>query len=239
MAKKIKITVVIPTYNEESNIGRCIEAMNNQTMPRKDYEIIIVDWGSKDKTQAIARKMGAKVIIQKSRGVGGARNDGAFIGHGDIIATTDADTLAPKDWLERIWKGFQDKKISGLFGPMYPIEEKGKYKLAFPIGNLMIYIASRTELHHNMCGANMAIRKKDFVKVGGFSDVPNCDDIEIYMRLKKIGRVYFDGKMKMTYSTRRIDKFGLFGMTWIWLTNLRRLLTHKTMGSDSYARMNY
>jgi glycosyltransferase involved in cell wall biosynthesis len=241
MAKKqVKITVVVPTYNEEKNIGRCLETLNNQTMPRKDYEIIVVDWGSKDKTRQIAKKLGARVILQKSRGVGGARNDGAFVGRGEIVATTDADTEVPNDWLEKIWNGFQNKSVVGLFGPVYPIEKKGKYQLAFPIGNWLIYLASRTELHHNMCGANMAIRMKEFIQIGGFSDVPNCDDIEIYLRLKKIGRVYFDRRMKMYYSTRRLDKFGLFGMVWIWLTNLRRLLTHKVVVmEDTYARMNY
>ena len=81
----VKISVIIPTYNEEKNIIRTLYYLSRQTLPRKNYEIIIVDGGSKDRTVEIALKYADKVIKQKSKGVGGARNDGAIIAKGEII----------------------------------------------------------------------------------------------------------------------------------------------------------
>ena len=73
--KKPRISVVIPTYNEEKNIRRTLFKLNHQTIPRDDYEIIIVDGKSTDRTREIAEDMGARVIIQKRIGIPGARND--------------------------------------------------------------------------------------------------------------------------------------------------------------------
>src|SRR3989304_1863883 len=100
------ISIIIPTYNEENYIEKCLKSLSNQTLPRNKYEIIIVDGGSKDRTIDIARKYVDKVIRQKSKGVGGARNDGVNAAKYGVIATTDADVIVPDNWLERIVKRF-------------------------------------------------------------------------------------------------------------------------------------
>src|SRR3990172_3737337 len=87
------ISIIIPTYNEENYIEKCLKSLSNQTLPRNKYEIIIVDGGSKDRTIDIARKYVDKVIRQKSKGVGGARNDGVNAAKYGVIATTDADFI--------------------------------------------------------------------------------------------------------------------------------------------------
>lgn len=234
----LKVSVVIPTYNEEKNIEMCLESLNNQTLPRNEYEIIVVDGYSNDRTRKLAKKYADKVILQKSNGVGGARNDGAKIAEGDIIATTDADIVVTRDWLETIVKNFNDKKIVCLFGCMRPMKNRGIYRIAFPIYNMLAYVGSRIGLHHNTCGANMAIRKDVFFEIGGFSDLPNSDDIEISMRLKKKGRVYCDRKLIVDYSTRRIEKFGFSKMVYIWTMNLIRLKRNKVI-NDNYAKQKY
>jgi len=67
------ISVVIPTYNEEKNIERCLRALEEQTIPREDFEIIVVDGQSSDRTIEIAQRYADRVIQQVSEGVGGAR----------------------------------------------------------------------------------------------------------------------------------------------------------------------
>ena len=119
------ITVVVPTYNEERNIERCLRALNNQNIPRDSYEIIVVDGDSKDKTREIASKYADKVIRQVSSGVGGARNDGAMVASGQIVATTDADCIPDEDWLHTILEDFDDEEIvavTGYLDPMIPKE---------------------------------------------------------------------------------------------------------------------
>ncbi|HQC13405.1 MAG TPA: glycosyltransferase, partial [Methanoregulaceae archaeon] len=57
------ISVVVPAYNEEANIGRCLESLNRQSLPRDEYEIIVVDGDSKDNTRQIAERYADLVFI--------------------------------------------------------------------------------------------------------------------------------------------------------------------------------
>ena len=86
-----KISVVIPTYNEERYIEKCLQSLVNQTLNRDDFEIVVVDGGSADRTVELAEGYADIVIPQESKGVGGARNDGVEVSRGELIATTDAD----------------------------------------------------------------------------------------------------------------------------------------------------
>ncbi|MCX8169859.1 MAG: glycosyltransferase, partial [Candidatus Methanomethyliaceae archaeon] len=122
----IEVSVVIPTYNEERNIVRTLYFLSNQTIPREKYEIIVVDGGSKDRTVELASKYADKVIYQRSRGVGGARNDGAYIARGRIIIHTDADVIVERDWIEKILKKFSNGVIA-VCGPDDRIDSTLKY----------------------------------------------------------------------------------------------------------------
>ena len=123
------ISVVIPSFNEEERIEQCLVSLTKQDLPRSEYEIIVVDGGSKDKTREIAEKYADLVFIQTSPKVGGARNDGALRAKGDIIATTDSDTILPPDWLMRIKENFTDPEVVMLYGPVWPIESTIKNRL--------------------------------------------------------------------------------------------------------------
>ena len=65
------ISVIVPSFNEEANIAQCLVSLSHQTISRSEYEIIVVDGGSTDKTCEIARKYADMVFIQKSKKVGG------------------------------------------------------------------------------------------------------------------------------------------------------------------------
>ncbi len=235
----MKISVVIPTYNEEKNIGNCIKSLLNQKYPAGKYEIIVVDGGSKDRTVEIAASMGAKVISQKSRNVGGARNDGAVVAEGDIVATTDADTVMPDNWLETIEKNFESRDVLCVFGSLLPDKNTLFYRAIFDLGNKIVYAASRADIFHNVCGANSAFRKEEFLRINGFDEnISASDDVEIALRLRKLGRIYFDKHMKVYYSTRRIEKFGLMKMLPIWLTNAFHVWRNKPREMD-YAKQEY
>jgi len=90
----MKISVVIPTMNEEESIGQVIEEIN-EALSGRDYEIMIVDTESTDKTREIARSMGAKVVDEPRRGYGRAYKTGFEEADGDIIVTLDADCTYP------------------------------------------------------------------------------------------------------------------------------------------------
>ncbi len=86
------ISVIIPTFNEEANIGRLLSGINKTLQDENySYEIIVVDVGSTDRTGEIARKEGAKVLVQKLPGYGGALKEGFDNARGEWFITMDAD----------------------------------------------------------------------------------------------------------------------------------------------------
>jgi len=114
------ISVVIPAYNEEKYLGRCLRALRNQNYPRSCYEVIVVDNGSTDSTAEIARSCGARVVREGVKGVAWARQRGALAAMGEVIAFTDADTIVLPHWLARIAAHFTaDPTLGGLYGPVY------------------------------------------------------------------------------------------------------------------------
>jgi len=247
------ISVVIPTYNEEKNIERCLKSLNNQTISRKEFEVIIVDGGSKDRTVEIAKKYSDKVIQQTSEGIGGARNDGVISSKGNIIANTDADCILPKDWIERIRKNFENENIIAVYGLLKPIDilenlENGdkekkiyfiklKYKISFIISNLFMVLTSYIGYHH-LCAANCAFNRESFLKVGGYEPLKYLDDIEIDSRLKHLGKIILDKNMIIGYSVRRFEKIGIKKTFYMFTKNFIKLMFRREI-KENYNKHDY
>lgn len=209
------ISVVIPTYNEEKNIERCLRALEEQTLPREDFEIIVVDGQSSDRTVDIAKMYADEVIQQVSEGVGGARNDGVRVAKGDIIVTTDADCIPHREWLEVVKEHFEDENVVAVTGLLDPFDceilnrfENYVYWLLFRISNYILIVFSIVGFYH-FCGANSAFHRDTFLEIGGYQDLPYSDDVEIFKRLKPRGKMVLENRMKVNYSIRRIKKMSL------------------------------
>ena len=211
------ISVIIPTFNEEENIAQCLVSLSHQTIPRGEYEIIVVDGGSKDATCAIAKKYADSVIVQTSRKVGGARNDGVMVAKGEIIATTDADCILPPGWLERIIRDFKKPGVVQVYGPVYPIEEGLGNQFSLFLANTFSRIGYYSRIFYYTLGCNTAFRKEAFEKAGMYRCIDAGDDLEIAMRLKDLGRIYFDNRLKVGFSMRRYQKFGTVQSLYEWM----------------------
>ena len=124
----MNISVVIPTFNEEKLLSKCLESLQKQTV--KPFEIIVVDNNSTDTTAAIAKKMGVKVISEKNQGISFARNAGFNAAKGDIIARLDADTTALPNWIERIKKDIETDGKDAVFGPAYYLDLPAKLQFS-------------------------------------------------------------------------------------------------------------
>ncbi|MEM0334446.1 MAG: glycosyltransferase family 2 protein, partial [Thermoplasmata archaeon] len=94
ISDNLRLSIVIPTMNEEKSIGKVIERIKNSV--KYDYEIIIVD-SSTDNTPLIAESMGARVIKEKRKGYGRAYKTGFLNATGNIIATMDGDNTYPPE----------------------------------------------------------------------------------------------------------------------------------------------
>jgi len=110
------ISIVIPAYNAEKTISRTIEALLEQNYPRKNYEIIIVDDGSTDKTVDTVSKFPVKLIKLKHKGPANTRNVGAKRSKGSVVLFTDADCVPDRNWIKNMTEPFKDPKIVGVSG---------------------------------------------------------------------------------------------------------------------------
>lgn len=95
-----KFSIIVPVYNVEDYIEKCLESIKNQTY--KDYEVIIVNDGSKDKSIEKAKKYPYKIINQKNMGLSAARNTGIKHATGDYLIFLDSDDYIEKDLLRQI-----------------------------------------------------------------------------------------------------------------------------------------
>src|SRR3989344_8477717 len=107
----MKVSVIIPVYNEEKVIQYCLESLKNQTF--RDMEIIVVDDGSTDRTQELVK--GVMLLIQDHKGPGEARNFGAKQAKGEILVFVDADMTFDKDFIKELIKPIITEKSKGTF----------------------------------------------------------------------------------------------------------------------------
>ena len=108
----MKLSVVIPALNEGLNIRELITSMH-QEIPKitDDYEILIVDGGSKDNTRELAASLGARVVMQKEKGYGGALKTGVISAKGEYIVTLDADLSHSPTFIPLMWEAKSDAEI--------------------------------------------------------------------------------------------------------------------------------
>jgi glycosyltransferase involved in cell wall biosynthesis len=210
------ISVIIPSFNEEENIAQCLVSLSHQTLTKSEYEIIVVDGGSRDRTCEIAKKYADQVFCQSSRKVGGARNDGVKASRGEIVATTDADCILPPGWLERIKKDFGDPSVVQLYGPVYPIEDGLSNRFSLLLANWFSRIGYYSSTFYYTLGCNTAFRKEAFVQAGMYRCIDAGDDIEIAMRMRELGKVRFDGRLKVGFSMRRYQQYGTLKSLYEW-----------------------
>ncbi|TLM97491.1 glycosyltransferase family 2 protein, partial [bacterium] len=111
------VSVVIPAYNEEDYLLGCLESIKKQDYTG-EYEVIVVDNASTDNTAKIALDWGAKVVYESKRSPASARQKGAEVAKGELIAFIDADTQAPTHWLSTFVSRFvREPEMVAISGP--------------------------------------------------------------------------------------------------------------------------
>ena len=108
------VSFIIPTYNEEKNIERCLRSIKSQNYPTNKVEVIVVDGMSEDNTVNIAKNYSNRIILNKKRIVGNALKLGVEAAKGEILAIVNADSEMPqKDWLRMMVAPFSDPNVCG------------------------------------------------------------------------------------------------------------------------------
>jgi glycosyltransferase involved in cell wall biosynthesis len=110
------VTLVIPTYNEEKNIERCLESINKQDYPKEKLEVLVIDDSSEDKTVEIAKRFGATVYLHNFNDYGHGKSIGMEKAKGEIVGLLDADNeIVQTDWLSKMVIPFiKDTTIFGV-----------------------------------------------------------------------------------------------------------------------------
>ncbi len=203
----MRIAVIIPAYNEEAYIGRCLESLRKQTYP--DYELIVVNAQSTDKTAEISAKHANKVITAKTGSPGPARNLGVKNTQAEIVAFTDADTIVAENWLERIAKNFEDPKVVGAGGVLRPLDARALDKIMFKINSDWWYRLSGLFRFYQLGTPNCAYRRTAFQETGGFDEsLSMLEDTELSLRMRKYGKIIIDKNMVVYNSARRFRQEG-------------------------------
>lgn len=199
------ISVVIPAHNEEGYLGRCLQALRAQNYPISRFEVIVVDNASTDATAKIARRFGARVVAEPRKGVARARQTGFEAAQGEVIASTDADTVVPSFWLARIAAHFEtDPTLGGVYGPVHWLDGRSVEQLALRYPATWALRASNRLGRSLWWGSNFALRRDVFWEAGGFPvDWPSAEDTDLSLRVSHIAPVRFDPGLIVHASARR------------------------------------
>jgi len=184
-----RVSVVVCAYNAERTMDQCLASL--ETLDYPDYEVIVVNDGSRDRTLEISEGYGyCRIISQPNKGLSVARNVGAEASTGEIVAYTDSDCVADADWLTYLVAKMEAKELAACGGPNFPPPEDSLVPAAVavsPGGPTHVLISD--EVAEHIAGCNMAFRRDVLLALGGFDPVYRAagDDVDICWRLQDAG----------------------------------------------------
>lgn len=214
----MKISIIVPAYNEEKLLPRCLKSITSAKLP-EDYEIIVVNNASTDRTGEIARSFsGAKVVDEPNKGITKARQAGFRAASGEILVFFDADTVIPPDWFNIALLKFKNNpKLVGVSGP-YHFEAISRWARALewtynyiimPVGEFVWkYLLGRGGIM--LLGGNFAVKRSVLEAVNGFNTELEFfgEDTNLTRRVAKVGEIDFYNQLFVYSSPRRFQHEG-------------------------------
>lgn len=215
--KQPLVSVVIPAYNEEENIGTCLASLAAQKT-KYPLEVILSDNNSKDKTVEVAAKykndLNLRIVHAKKQGRGAARAKGFAEARGEFIFSSDADSKFPPNWIEEMMKGFADKNVVAVTGTG-GIDDNTWYKnMLFNVGQPLTMDIYRVFMRHYwLSGFSFVIRRDVYEKSGGLdASLNSLDDLDLGFRVRKLGRIKICRDSMVIISGRRFKPHFVGGL---------------------------
>ena len=184
------VSIIIPTFNGDSRIANCLDALRNQT-PARDLDILVVDDGSTDDTATVVgRYPEVRLLTQSNAGPAAARNSGASEAKAPIILFTDDDCVPMPDWLDAMLEPFADSEV---------VAAKGIYRTRQKRLMARFVQTEYEDRYHLMAGLDSidfvdtysaAFRRDRFLEMSGYDDsfpVACAEDIELSYRMSARG----------------------------------------------------
>ena len=224
----MKVSIIIPTYNEEGVILECLESLSKQTY--RDIEVIVVDDGSVDKTLSVLSKLKVKseklkVIKQKHKGPGAARNLGAKHAKGEILVFVDADMTFDPNFIDKLVKPIIRGETKGTFSKEEFVSNwDNVWARCWNINQNWPDKKRHPNDYPNSDKVFRAILKSEFDKVGGYSPGGYTDDYSLsdklgYKSIAALGAKFYHKNpsslsevfRQAMWSGKRPYKLGYFG----------------------------
>lgn len=214
------LSVVIPARNEEYNLRSCIESLRDSAERAGiDLEIVVVINRCTDKTEEVARSLGAQIIHEEAPNLSKIRNAGVRASKAEFIITLDADNIVSKNMISKVLNNLGDQNIVG--GGVLILPERWSLGIVCT-GLLLLPVA----LYHRITVGLFFFRRNDFEAIGGFNEeLVSVEDIDFAVRLKRFG-IKTRRKYKnlltayIATSMRKFDKLG----DWYFVQNPKKLL---------------
>jgi len=205
----VKLSVIVPAFNEQAWLPHTLRRIQRaiDIAGREDFELIVVDNASTDRTVQVAEENGARVVREQHRVIGRARNRGAAEARGDVLVFIDADTLVPDPLLVRIREAAAS---AGCIGGAVDIEYKPRRRA---VAWYLKYDRFLSMLTHLTRGATQFCWREVFNALGGYDTrLWIGEDIDFYRRLSKYARrngrdVVFIDDIRVETSARLLDRW--------------------------------
>lgn len=238
--KNPKVSVIVPAFNEENYIEKTLQDLISQDY-NGEFELIVVDNNSTDKTAEIAKKYGALVLLESKKGTRFAYDRGMRNANGEILFLTNADSRIPKNWISSLIKYYDDPKIVGVGSHIKFYNAPFYVDLAWYFIWLLGEIALKLRLldvkERTFWGPSLTCRKEVFLKVGGMDHGVNVNEDYIFTELiRKYGKAPYVYDVIVKIDARRFAGNPLMALkNWLFgygLNSLILSLTGKTKIKD-------
>jgi glycosyltransferase involved in cell wall biosynthesis len=178
------VSVVVCCYNAALTLDECLESLDRLEYP--NYEVIVVDDGSKDNTHEIIQEYDVRCIRVPNGGLSKARNLGIEAARGEMVAFIDSDAYADREWLYYLVSALEEHGAAAVGGPNLSPREDGFIAQCVDEspGNPTCVLVDNERAEH-IPGCNMAFRKEAFARVGLFDAEHRAagDDVDLCWRL--------------------------------------------------------
>ncbi len=237
----MKISFVIPAYNEQDFIGPCLESVMRELGTIEcDAEVIVVNNASTDATRERALAVpGVRVVDEPRKGLVRAREAGYLASSGELIANIDSDTRLPEGWLTTVFETFrEDPDLAALSGPLiyYDLSRAGRamVRLFYFVGYLVSAVSKRVTGKGAMVqGGNFILRRTVLDQIGGYDTSIEFygEDTDVARRVSEVGRVRWTFALPIYSSARRMKGEGIvvtglrYALNYAWVVLRGRPLT--------------
>jgi glycosyltransferase involved in cell wall biosynthesis len=251
----MRLSFVVPAYNEEAYLPACLESILHQinpantNLPATACEIIVVNNASTDRTREVAlRYPGVTVVDEPRKGLTFARQAGFAASTGDLIANVDADSRLTPGWVAKVLTTFAEaataakpetqRPLAAFSGPLvyYDLTSQQRrlvhifYMTAwttYAINRYILRVGSMVQ------GGNFVVSRASLEAIGGFNTAISFygEDTDIARRLNDVGEVRFTFDLKMSSSARRLKSEGMltmaarYSINYLWTTFFKRPFT--------------